>query len=354
MEPMSVHYDFSFPTEKTRKTAHVREETDRYFTLLEIATARLNRELEALEKRCSDPSEHAEELLRATEKAIDTALASCAAFEEGVKDGDVIRNARITFRERTNRLLSKSYCLNRTRTWPQGSQGDYKTLDIIYRNTPMSDGIGYYLDRYMLSAPLATGVRERIAKLEELLREELVCRQAPKILDVACGSCREVLGLVPEIEASGAQFTCIDLDSEALDFAMNRLSYAGFREGQVEFLRYNALRMFDHEMNMQEFGMQDIIYSVGFFDYLPDDFLTKLLSALYLLLKPGGKLIASFKDANRYKSQPYHWLGDWDGFLQRNETDFKRILSDAGIPHFARAEARVESGTIIFYTVTKQ
>ena len=30
--------------------------------------------------------------------------------------------------------------------------------------------------------------------------------------------------------------------------------------------------MFDHELNMSEFGKQDIIYSVGFYDYLPIGF----------------------------------------------------------------------------------
>ena len=61
--------------------------------------------------------------------------------------------------------------------------------------------------------------------------------------------------------------------------------------------------MFDLETAQTEFGMQDIIYSVGFFDYLPDDFLVKLLSSLYMLLNPGGKLFAAFKDADRYQPQ---------------------------------------------------
>ena len=48
---------------------------------------------------------------------------------------------------------------------------------------------------------------------------------------------------------------------------------------------------------------EDVIYSVGYFDYLPDDFLAKLLHSLHQLLNPGGKLIAAFKDASRYRSQ---------------------------------------------------
>jgi cyclopropane fatty-acyl-phospholipid synthase-like methyltransferase len=111
--------------------------------------------------------------------------------------------------------------------------------------------------------------------------------------------------------------------------------------------------MFDHELNLKEFGMQDLIYSVGFFDYLPSDFLTNLFRSLYALLNPGGKLIASFKDASRYRYQEYHWIFDWDGFLQRTEQDFRGILSDAGMPDSAIYEIREESGVIVFYVVTK-
>jgi SAM-dependent methyltransferase len=218
----------------------------------------------------------------------------------------------------------------------------------------MSEGIGYYLDKYLLSSPLAVAVRERMRKLAELLKTEMINRQFPKVLDIACGSCRELHDIVPEIEKAGAHFKCIDLDSEALDFALNRLSYAGFSSSRAEFIQYNALRMFDYETAVSAFGMQDIIYSVGYFDYLADDFLVKLLNSLYLMLNPGGKLIAAFKDANRYRPQAYHWLVNWDGFLQRTPDDFDRILRQAEIPNSALSTTRVRSGIIIFYTATKR
>ena len=80
--------------------------------------------------------------------------------------------------------------------------------------------------------------------------------------------------MAPEIKTSGAKFTCVDIDDAALDFALDRFAYAGLTEEHTELIQYNALRMFDLETAQTEFGMQDIIYSIGFFDYLPDDFLT--------------------------------------------------------------------------------
>ncbi len=327
-----------------------------YIRKLDDATGHFLKSMQIIEEQCSTETTEPGEIVRSIEQAIDNICIACEAFELEIGDKDVIRDAQVRFREKTHFILSKSYCINRARTWPQGYQGDYKTLEGIYRNIPLSKGIGYYLDLWGLNVSLAVAVRNRIRKLEMLLRDELRRRVSPSILNIACGSCREVVELAADIERSGARVACIDLDDDALAFSANRLSFtplSPLTSDQVVFRKYNALRMFDHELNLQEFGMQDIIYSVGFFDYLPTDFLTSLLRSLYALLKPGGKLIASFKDASRYRYQEYHWIFDWDGFLQRKEPDFRKILSDAGIPDSSLDEKREESGVIVFYIATK-
>lgn len=307
-----------------------------------------------LEIRCSLPDADQEAILDEITMLTDSMMEACAQFEREVKDPLTVKQAQVYFREKTHPILSKSYFINRARTWPQGHQGDFMTLEMAYKNMPMSKGIGAYLDRYLLSTTLGVGVQERIVKMRSLLKEELTKRSNLKALDVACGSCREVFELAPEIKASGAKFICMDLDPAALEFALDRFAFAGLTEEHVETVQYNALRMFDNETARTEFGMQDIIHSIGFFDYLPDDFLSKLLSSLYLLLNPGGKLFASFKDADRYRSELFHWLVDWDGFLRRNEKDFLRVFRDANIPDSALSMSRVDSGSIVFYTISKQ
>ena len=323
---------------------------------LDEATDLFLERLQEIKDQCTGSDADAGKLLQATKKAIDDVLACCDKFERETSDIDTIRDARIRFRIKTDHLLSKSYFINRARTWPQGYQGDYKMLESLYRNTPLADGIGYYLDFIGLNSSLAIGVRNRIKRLEEILRKELNNRERPSVLNIACGSCREVFELAPEIEQSRSKVTCIDIDNDALSYAANRLSYTNISplsSNMVKFRKYNALRMFDHELNIQEFGPQDIIYSVGFFDYLQSDFLTNLFRALYRLLNPGGKLIASFKDAERYRHQDYHWLVDWDGFLQRTEKDFMKIFSDAAIPLSRISLSREESGVIVFYVIEK-
>ncbi|MFN3480824.1 MAG: methyltransferase domain-containing protein [Thermodesulfovibrionales bacterium] len=325
---------------------------ERYRSLLDEETDRFISRLEEIEKRCQSTTRD-EKILNDVKRIMDDMMSFCEEFEK--KAGyskEELKKIISRFHRDTNPILFRSYCIKRARIWPQGYQGDYKTLETIYRNTPCSDGLGYYLDLWALDLPLGHAVRNRIKRLENMLREEVKKRFAPKVLNIACGSCRELIGLANEIQENEARIICTDTDNDALNHAETRLKSIGI-DNYVEFRKYNALRMFDDELNSAEFGKQDIIYSVGLFDYLPDEFLIKLLSALYNLLDVTGTLIAAFKDADRYRSQEYHWILNWDGFLQRNERDFRNILYLAGIPDSAIREEREETGLIIFYRISK-
>ena len=69
-------------------------------------------------------------LYRQIRAAFDDVLHACKLFEIAIEDKEVVRDAQVRFREKTNPILSKSYCINRARTWPQGYQGDYKISKI--------------------------------------------------------------------------------------------------------------------------------------------------------------------------------------------------------------------------------
>ena len=331
----------------------VGEEQEYYTLLLGQAIERYLEGLRDVERRITQGLEDPDAMATEVAALNDGMLRLCAQFEQEVRDEHAIKSTRSYFRKRTHSLLSKSYAINRCRTWPQGHQGDYLTLETAYRNNALSEGVGYYLDRYLLDSPLGHGVRGRIDRLAEMLTAELSGREGARVLDVACGSCRELQTIIPEIKRTGARFTCIDLDNAALNFAMDRLSAAELNPDQLAFVNYNALRLFDLEIAEAEFGAQDVIYSVGFFDYLPDEFLVKLLRSLYLLLRPGGSLIMAFKDADRYAPQVYHWLVDWDGFLQRRQPEIEQLLSSAEIPADALTATRDRSGSILFFTARK-
>ena len=343
-----------YPVEFREGWSGVREDLEEYAGALEARTAGYLEALEEISSMCSVPDADEEMIMNKLLVLNEDIFKACAEFEKAAAcNMNLIRSQRKAFQKKTSRILSKSVLVRHARTWPQGYQGDYRMLENVYKNTPLSEGFGYYLDRYGLSLPLAKAVRSRVMKLEEIVRQEIAVRNAASALNIACGSCRELMGLAPDIANTGAQFTCIDTDGDALAFAMDRLSLTEAAEN-ITFRKYNAVRMFDDELNMVEFGKMDIIYSVGLFDYLPSDFLARLLGALYRLLHENGTLVAAFKDADQYRHQDFHWLVNWDGFQQRTEKEFLSILDQAGIPRSAIKEERDETGIIIFYLITKK
>ncbi len=335
----------TFPTDKRIEYLQIE---------LDEKTEEFMKVLEGIERRYYDPKENHDELLKETTKAMHAMSYMFEDFETEVRDKETIRAAQISLREKTHKIFQKSYFMNRARTWPQGYPGDYLTLEGVYRNTPMSEGIGYCLDNHFLSSVLGKAVRGRLKLLGGLLKAELVNRHQPRVLSIACGSCRELFELSPEIKKSGARITCIDFDSDALTFSSNRLAFAGIEPEQLVFRKYNALKMVSHERNLKEFGMQDVVYSTGFFDYLDDDLLSRLLNTAYQLLNPGGLLIASFKDCRRYRAQEYHWFVDWNGFYQRTEDDMRALLQKTDIPPDSLRMVRDGSEVICFFLSDKR
>ncbi|HAK59278.1 MAG TPA: hypothetical protein DCO77_02695 [Nitrospiraceae bacterium] len=328
------------------------EEADN--VLLDNAINHFNKQLEDIEKRCHNSNEYSNDLLEEITQAIIIMGAACEEFDKNAgQNTSIIRETQIRFREKTHDVFSKSYLMNHARTWPLGYPGDYTMLEDVYSNTPKSEGIGYYLDEYFLSTTLAVAVRERKETLRELLKTELENRKKPKILNIACGSCREIFQLSAEIEKSEAKVMCIDFDPRALDFSTNLLSSAGLVPDRVECRKYNALKMVNQERNLEQFGKQDVIYSIGLFDYLNNDVLIALLKSLTGLLNDGGKFMATFKDSRSYKTFDYHWLVSWDAFIQRTEDDVRSLFEKAGISSESLAYTRDHSGVIFFTIATK-
>ncbi len=332
-----------------------RDNVKDHFQLLDEATERFNRQLEEVEKSAIEQQEkYSEELMEATAQAISEMKQACETFEKSVdNERTIIKDAQHRFREKTQKIFSTTY-FNRARLWPQGYQGDYVMLDYLYKNDPSADSaIGYYLNTYLLATALAVAVRERKETLRELLRDELQGGKAIHVLDIACGSCQEVVELAPDILKSGATFTFVDYDIDALQFSSVRLSQVGLVPPHVDFRHYNALKLVNAERNRGEFGVQDVIYSVGLFDYLKDDVLIRLIPSLYGLLSRGGKLIISFKDCSFYSTFIYHWLIAWDGFLQRTEEDVWKLLEKTGVPITAVTTKRKRSDIITFFIAAK-
>lgn len=304
-----------------------------------------------LETRCESPGAERPQLVDELHRQIRRVEEACRAIEHAWQ-GDPMRiaDAQRVFRQRTEAFFERSYLMRRARHWPRGYPGDYETIEKTYEQQAYSTGLGGLLDEYFQQTTLARGIRYRRERMREILAEEMLSRQAPRVLNIGCGPCREVVELADTIQRSAAHFTCLDLDAEALVYSAERMLDAGIHQ-QVDFRQYNAVRLIDARRNIRTFGRFDIIYTIGLLDYLPDDLLVRLLQALFQTLTPHGVLVAVFKDADRYDTADYHWLVDWSAFLQRTAHDSWRLLALAGIPRDQVIVQRSQDDVMIFYRV---
>lgn len=318
------------------------------------ATERFTQQLKQIDERCRDPRETSGQIQQAVVQAFNEMTAHFDAAERGVgNDPQRIRELQVEFRQNTAEWFFKSRLMHHARTWPHGYTGDYEMLETVYRNESLSTGLGYYLDRHFLSKILARAVRDRKEFMRSLLEKEISARKDLKILNLASGSGREVEELADMIKASGAVVTCVDFDPDALRFSEGLFDAAGLLPRNAILRKYNVQKMVSRERNEKEFGPQDVIYSIGLFDYLGDDLLVRLLGALFDLLAPGGKLIASFKDCTRYDRRDYQWMVDWGTFLQRTEQDCRSLVDRAEVPRAACAMHRDASGVIMFFVISR-
>lgn len=319
---------------------------------IDLAMDRFMLDLEEIAKICPVRERDEDTYIQRIQEIICQFVISCKYFEKAVQDVDIIRNRQRQFRRKTDPLISKSHFMQHARTWPHGYVGDHRIIEDIYRNIPLSEGLGYLLDRVFLSTTLGRAVPERKNTMRDIIEEKIIGNNKLKVLNIGCGSCRELVELGAVIKKSEAEITCLDFDAAALDFSAARMAMLGIEKNFI-FKKYNALKMINPDRNVREFGKQNLIYSIGLLDYLADDVLVRFISAMYELLAPGGEFIAVFKDSDRYDAYEYHWVVEWDAFYQRTEEDSKALIRRANIPGKNISVKRDGTGVILFYSIEK-
>lgn len=278
--------------------------------------------------------------------AFEESQAACRRFEETHRDNpDLIAEVQSGFRQETDRWFSQSWIAHRARTKPSGFAGDYEMLVKLYEEATPARGIGGYLDLCIMDLPLACAVRGRMKLVRGFLLEEINNRTGDiRVLDIACGPCREFLDW-PEFEGRNIEVVAMDNDPVALEYIEAKVGSQLPASTVLRPVRYNALRARNAEATKKNFGAFDIIYSVGLADYLTDDHLVGIFSGLGETLNEGGALVIAFKDTEQYDKTPYQWHLDWF-FYQRTVEDVLQVYRRSGFDTEKMTLTRDETGII--------
>jgi extracellular factor (EF) 3-hydroxypalmitic acid methyl ester biosynthesis protein len=188
----------------------------------------------------------------------------------------------------------------------------------------------------------AIAVRNRKTFFGEILQEVVAeCENAPKVLNLACGPCRDVADALQQLgeKVRGGRFDCVDLEPRALEYAQ-KLTAAYTTVVDFHWYHANVIR-FEPSLRF------DLAWSAGLFDYLNDRRATALLRKMWEALDDGGRIvIGNFHPTNRTRSY-MEWCMRWI-LIHRTEDDFVRICSDAGIPPTALSFRMENTGTVLF------
>lgn len=279
------------------------------------------------------------------------------SLEKSISDKKIIEKVKHNYRQLVGDLIYKSIIMKRAFEKPRGYPGDYKMLEIIYDNKPISKGFGEYFDNYFLKSDYAVAVRIRKDRLREMLQSFINETKLNKIniLNIACGSCREIKELLSNLKTKTfITFYCLDWDDEALKFSRETLFHSRVKNVEFEFIKEDVMNTIRGETAVQSREKQNLIYSIGLIDYLPDIALKKLISALYNFLEKNGKLILTHKDKEKeFAPVPPDWACDWK-FVSRNKEEVVKLFYNSGISEFSLSIDSDDFEHIYYFMLTKR
>ena len=325
------------------KLARVQRFFDRDVEAFKQVLGQLETEIDAKVKPQHNDTYHQRVL-----KAFQASQAACRVFEEENRDDPaVIVDVQEGFRKETEPWFRQSWIAHRSRTKPSGFAGDFEMLIKLYEQQTPARGLGGYLDLCILDLPLARAVRSRLVATRKFLVREVGSRsENVRILDIACGPCREYQDWPDSTGDRRVEIVAIDNDPFALKFVAEHVGKNLIAATTLQATRYNALRTRSASTTTRKFGKFDIIYSVGLCDYLSDHHLVGMLSAWRETLNDGGVLYIAFKDTEQYDKTPYQWHLDWF-FYQRTRQDVVNLYKSAGFNINRLQTTRDDTGIII-------
>ncbi len=301
-----------------------------------------------------DPEEASGEVIRAT----DDILEECRRVEDLVDDPSLMSAVKGLFRMRGIPLAVESEIVKHAFMKPGGYAGDFRIIEIVYDDRVLSRGFGHCIDRRFLVDDYARAVRSRKETMKRLLAAYIGSARPGRleILNIACGSSREIVELFRESNPAhegGVHFTLVDRDPEALVFSRGAVAQA---PGVMEFDFLNH-SVYDYIKDPGKYGEvlrgKDLVYSIGLADYLPDEILGRLITFLFGLLNPGGRLVIAHKDSKNYRPLAPDWWCDWT-FHLRNEDEVRALVESSGIDSYRLSIQREATTNIIFFIILER
>jgi predicted acylesterase/phospholipase RssA len=236
-------------------------------------------------------------------------------------------------------LVNQSPFMDRALKKPRGYAGDDRLLDYVYGDDVLAapTNMGKLLNYAFFSSSAANAIRNRAKIVQGVIFDRLSQKTPLHVTSIASGPAHEVstmTKLLPRVSSkSQIIWTLLDQDQKALDNARDSIP-----PGVIE-PKFVLAGLWDIVKGRVGFTEQDVVYSLGLFDYVEHRTAVELVRSLYGCLATGGlMLIGNFHPRNPYRAL-MEGAADWF-LIHRTEDELLRI-GKQGAPegrHFVMAE----------------
>jgi hypothetical protein len=202
---------------------------------------------------------------------------------------------------------------------PLGYPGDFEVMNQVY-DWQRKGATTYHMLMHRLGLDVAECIKTRMDVIRETIGkavEERGKARAARILSLGSGPAREVELFLAghSLKNRRAEFTLIDQDRAALEYAVEK-TYPHVLNSQglmgVQGLNMSFTDILRGTGGLDALPPQDLVYSMGLFDYLSDRRSSGLLRRLYETLAPGGLLvIGNMNETGMSNLWPMEFITDW-------------------------------------------
>jgi len=235
---------------------------------------------------------------------------------------------------------------------PFGYAGDFKIIDAIYQNQPVTRGFDRLWDSYFQQLDIVQSVRVRKEDLKKIIFAFVKKNQGRelRVMNLGSGPAREIKELLEENPQVFERviFDCYDFDQNALNYAKSLLN----NPANVNFIQENAVRLALTKRIKEKIPFQyDLIYSTGLFDYFGERVAGKLVSNLLNITKKRGTIVITNVSDKKYNRSAawMEWVADWY-LVYRTKDEFKKIFSNTGVL-LEYCQIFPQAGKLIWYGI---
>ncbi|MBX3492603.1 MAG: hypothetical protein KF899_06560 [Parvibaculum sp.] len=237
---------------------------------------------------------------------------------------------------------------------PLGYPGDYRIMNYVYEWQRVGD-TPYEKLLHRIGVETGACVGTRLRMTQKLLAERIAACAGDTPLNISnlgCGSAYEVYDYLKiDRLPSPVNFTLIDQDDRALNHAYEHaypevVRHAG--RAKVQCLQASFAQLLKAGALFKALPPQDVIYSLGLYDYLSARRARALTHDLYAQVKPGGKLIlANVKKGRESCEWPLEFVTDWS-LVYRTEEDMLALIEGLDV---ANVTVEVDATKCIYLMV---